>query len=84
MRMVPKIDYKRQISLMDDSEFERFVNLMNINVGTPYYSPYLDARKKKVADTISMGYYRLRNDEQGFRRFERLLTEAIYKATIEK
>ena len=84
MPRIPKIDYKRQISLMNCEEFEKFISLMHIDAGVMYYTPYLDARKKKVADTISMGYYRLRNDEQGFRRFERLLTEAIYKATIEK
>ena len=83
MRMVPKIDYKRQINLMNCEEFEKFISLMHIDAGVMYYTPYLDARKKKVIETISMGYYRLRNDEQGFRRFERLLTEALYKSIFE-
>lgn len=83
MRMVPKIDYKRQINLMNCEEFEKFISLMHIDAGVMYYTPYLDARKKKVTEIISLGYYKLRNDEQGFRRFERLLTEALYKSIFE-
>ena len=83
MPRIPKIDYRRQINLMNCEEFEKFISLMHIDAGVMYYTPYLDARKKKVIETISMGYYRLRNDEQGFRRFERLLTEALYKSIFE-
>ena len=80
--MVPKIDYKRQISLMNCEEFEKFISLMHIDAGVMYYTPYLDARKKKAAETISLGFHRLRNDCNGFKRLERLLSEAIYESTI--
>lgn len=77
----PDTNYRRQINLLSGEEFSKFLKIMNIDVYR-LHSVYLDQQKVKAADLIYTGYFRLRNNEEQFRKFDSMVINALYEATF--
>lgn len=80
--MEKTVDYRRGISLMTTEEFVRFCSIMKINLNK-FHVRHNDRLKQKVGDLISKSYHKLRNDPEGFRKFNSVLSEAFYRVDFE-
>lgn len=74
-------NFRKQINLMSGLEFSKFLTLMRIDP-TRLHSVYLDQQKVKAADLIATGYFKLRNNEEQFRKFDSKVIDALYEATF--
>lgn len=74
-------NFRKQINIMTSEEFSKFLKIMNIDVYR-LHSVYLDQQKKAAGDIIATGYYKLRNNEEQFRKFDSMVINALYEATF--
>lgn len=81
--MEKRVDYRRQISIMTIEEFVRFCSIMQIDLNK-FHTRRNDRLKQEVGDLLSRAYHKLRNSPPDFKRFNSLVIEAIWKATMEK
>lgn len=80
--MEKRIDYRFVINQMTTEEFVRFCSILHIDLNR-FHVRFNDQLKQKVGDLISKSFHKLRNDQEQFKRFNRIVTDAAYRVNFE-
>ena len=80
--MEKRIDYRKQIELMNTEEFVRFCSILHIDLNR-FHTRHNSVLKNEVGDLLCRAYHRLRNSPEEFRRLDRIVGDAVFKVNFE-